>query len=255
MIASPAAEPGADSSNGKASRRRAGGLGAPFLPRARTGSAEAAFDVFPGEAWATSVRRSSTGPRPTGTSRSVAASRASDAAAAARKRSRNDSGSAGRSTWTGGRAPFVPRTLRGSGVDALIWPSSPWATSGKEDSPGVGGTAGAASADRSLSSGERPDDGTRLPSPMRKPPWRRERDAVNCRTAEHTSSYISRRITICHELTTKQLRRVTSRGWPGVAGPHRRTEGGKTAKSAPTMRLARYFAYAGSWCLGCRARR
>jgi hypothetical protein len=215
VISSGAAAPRADFPKGKAGRSCPGGLGAPFLPRSLTGSDEDSSDGLLGEVWLTSLRRSSTGSCPTGTSRSAAASRASDAAAAARKRSKNDSGSTGRSTWAGDRAPFVPRTRRGSADDGSAGP--PWTggavtASGREDSRRAGGTASAASVGRSVASGERSDGGTRLPSPMRKPPWRRERDAVNCRTAEHTSSYISRRITRCHSLTTQRIRSATGLG-------------------------------------------
>jgi hypothetical protein len=215
VISSGAATPRADFPKGKAGRRCAGGLGAPFLPRALTGSDEDSSDGLLVEVGLTSLRRSSTGSRPTATSRSAAASRASDAAAAARKRSKNDSGSTGRSTWAGGRAPFVPRTRRGSADDDSAGPpcaGGAVTTSGKEDSPCAGGTASAVSTGRSVTSGERSDGGTRLPSPMRKPPWRRERDAVNCRTAEHTSSYISRRITKCYYLTTQSIRSPASFG-------------------------------------------
>jgi hypothetical protein len=216
VISCGACAPRPEPPNGKAGRSCAGGLGARFLRRPRMGSEEDSSDGLLVEVWLTS-RRSSTGSRPTATSRSVAASRASEAAAAARKRSKNDSGNTGRSTWAGGRAPFVPRTRRGSADDDSAGPpcaGGAVTTSGMEDSPCAGGTASAVSAGRSVASGECSDGGTRLPSPMRKPPCRRERGALNCRTAEHTSSYISRRIAKCHDMTTQRIRCATSCGQP-----------------------------------------
>ena len=83
---------------------------------------------------------------------------------------------------TGGRSPLVPRTRRGSPADSSrpawpwsAWPRSAWPRAAGAGVPGLGSSgagdaAGAWSPGRSASSGERREGGTRLFSPMRKPP-------------------------------------------------------------------------------------
>ena len=155
----------------------AGGFRAPFAPRTRWGNDEDDAAGLLCVARSGPALRSSAVSCPPAVLPSSSVSRTSDAAAAARKRSTKDSGSTGRSTRAGDRAPFVPRTRRGSRDDGFAAsscsnPPSAAAVVGtaNEDSPCVVGAVSALSAGWSPVSGEDRDGGTRLSSRMRNPP-------------------------------------------------------------------------------------
>ena len=197
------------------------GFPASFAPAARAGGAAVSWAVCPAVASAgPALAKRSTCAGGSGGGAGSSGPPSVSAATAARTCSSIESENAGRSTRAGGRSLLLPRTRRGNPADR---PGRPVAAR-------PAGLSGYSSG-RLARSGRRcfrarllrRRRGRRHPVPgpvhvvRRVPgrrdaavfahaqtPWRRERDAFNCATAEHTARYISSYITESHELTTNR---------------------------------------------------